>query len=120
MSLNAAIGDHQTGTYTVTRTPAREYDDDGRLLAAGATSTFTILASVQPADPETIEDVPEGQSTAHSKLIFTETELRSRHTADEPDTIAIDGRTYRVHSVEKWDHWGETHYKVIALKMDSI
>ena len=121
MSLNAAIGDHQTGEYTVTRTAERAYGTDGRLAAAASPSTFTILASVQPASPEQLEDVPEGQSTSDSKLVLTETELRPRKDGvHEPDVISIDGRDYRVHSVEKWDHWGETHYEVVALKLDTI
>lgn len=118
MSLNQAIGDHTTGEYTVTRVAAREYDAHGRLEVAGAPTTFTILASVQPAEPEQMKDVPEGQSTADAKLILTETELKERSETTEPDTISIDGEDFRVYSVEKWQHWGETHYEAIALKLD--
>lgn len=121
MSLNEAIEDHQTGTtYTVTRTPAREYDEHGRLLPASTPSTFPIVASVQTATPEDIEDVPEGQSTNGAKLILTATELRTRHASNEPDTIAIGGKTYVVHTVDEVEHWGEVHYEVVALKDDSI
>lgn len=121
MSLNQAIGDHQTGTYSVSRTPERAYGDDGRLAAAGAPTILNVLASVQPASPEQLEDVPDGQSTSDAKLVLTETELRPRKEGvHEPDVITIDGRQYRIHSVEKWDHWGETHYECIALKLDTI
>lgn len=126
MSLNGAIDEHRTegdgagGTYRVKRTPAREYDSHGRLLPAGSPTEILIVASVQGASSEDVADLPEGQNTTDSKVVLTTTELRTRKGGNEPDTIVIKGRTYRIDSVEEVEHWGETHYECVAVKADNI
>lgn len=125
-NLNGAIAEHATqgdnpdGTYNVTRTPARTYDVNGRLQAAGPPTTIKIVASVQTASGDDLVDVPEGQSTEGAKLILTETELRVRTPTTEPDIITIKGKPYRITSVDEVEHWGETHYECVATRLDDL
>jgi hypothetical protein len=111
--LNQAINDHETGTYSVTRRTGGAYVA-GKWIA-GAPSTLSIVASVQPVGDE-LQDLPEGQHTDDVRVIYTATQLLSRTAATEPDEVSIDGQPYRVFKVEKWDHWGETHYRCWATK----
>lgn len=116
MSLNGAISDHATGEYTVSRRAAGHYEK-GKWVDVGDPTTFTIVASVQP-ETEDLLDLPEGQSVDSVKVFFTETYLHSRVAEEEPDELVIDGANYYIWSAKKWDHWGETHYVVTAIKTD--
>lgn len=116
MSLNGAISDHKTGTYTVSRRAAGHYEK-GRWVAIGEPSTFPIDASIQPVT-EDLSDLPEGQSVDSVKIIYTETPLFSRTATQEPDELVIDGLNYYVWSAKKWEHWDETHFVVTAIKTD--
>lgn len=126
MALNDAIEDHKTGDYVVTRTQGGTWSK-GRQVN-GTDSTFPISASVQPMGDE-LMDLPEGQTREDVRVIYTVTELitRRRGTPATPpaddagridaDRITIDGDMYRVFKVEKWDHWGETHYRAWAHRL---
>jgi hypothetical protein len=111
--LNGAIDDHQTGTYTVTRTQTG-VRTRGR-YASGASSTFPIVASVQPVMEE-LQDLPEGTHADDVRILWTATELRPGTNATDPDHIEILGIDYRVEKCQRWDHWGETHYVVTCVK----
>lgn len=114
MSLNAAIDDHATGTYTVTRRIGGAWTPDGEWVA-GAPSTFDVVASVQPAG-EDLKDLPEGLNLDDARMVYTATELIPLRAGVEPDHIAILGKDYRVDKVQRWDHWGETHYVATVVK----
>lgn len=115
MSLNGAIGDHATGTYTVTRRTGGTRDEETGDWVAGAAATFDIIASVQPVG-ENLKDLPEGLSLDDMRMVYTETELIPVREGVEPDYIAILGKDYRVDKVSRWDHWGETHYVATVVK----
>lgn len=108
MSLNGAIAEHATGEYTVTRRTGGAWTTDGE-WTEGAPSTFTIVASVQPAG-EDLQDLPEGMSLDDVRMVYTETELIPLRDGVEPDYVEILGKSYRVQKCSRWDHWGETHY----------
>lgn len=114
MSLLSVITRFATGTYTVTRTAAGG-NTAGR-YTAGATSTFSIVASVQPVTGRYLRVLAEGQRADEARLIFTSTELRTRTPTNEPDLLAVDGETWEVFRVNRWQHLGETHYVVMASR----
>lgn len=111
MSLTDVIGVFGTGTYTVTRTAA-----GARTLgryAPGATSTFTIAASVQPLTGREIKALPEGDHADEHRVVYTTTELRTlMASVGAPDSVSIDGEAWDVARVEKWPGpSGTTHYR---------
>ena len=108
MSVQDAIGSVgiKTGDYTVTRTAASTVLQ-GRQVA-GAPSTFSIAASVQPYNGTVLRVLPEGIHTEDVRHVYTTTELRAR---PRPDKIAIGSSTFAVFAVEgPWDAFGGTHY----------
>ena len=68
-------------TYTVTRVAAGDYVD-GKWVE-GATSTFTIQASLQPAKPKEMEMLPEGRRNQETYKLYSDTQLR---TVEEDET----------------------------------
>lgn len=115
MSLNGVIARFATGTYTVTRTAA------GTLSAghytAGATSTFSIVASVQPASGRSLRVLAEGRRGDEVRELYTTTELRLGAAGSiDPDTVSIDGETWEVCNVKRSQHFGETHYVVLISR----
>jgi len=108
----------KTGTYTVTRTAAGTRTL-GR-YTAGAASTFSIEASVQPVTGRDLQAMPEGQRAEETKVVYTTTELRTRTPAGEPDTIAIDSETWAVTKVERWDAFGDTHYRAYVARQANV
>lgn len=122
MSLNGAIDDHATGTYTVTRT-AKGPLVQGR-PTDGAVTTYQLVASVQPFDGS-LKDLEEGQVVENAKSIFAypvdpAIEPHSRAAGIEPDVIDIDGDDYRIEKCLKWDHWGERHFVITAYKLTAV
>ena len=87
----------------------------------GAAAETTVTAVVQPAGPEDLLDLPEGERVKAVVRVHTTSELR---TADEsagtdPDRIVIDGEEWEVRRV-----WNETHtdvlpyYKALAVRAE--
>lgn len=114
--LLSSIAGLRTGTYTVTRTAANTLLL-GRAVA-GSTSTFSIVAVVQPyAGGRKMLPLPEGVRAEETKHIHTATALRTTDSAGEADSISIDGTTYRVWAVEgPYTLGGSTHYEAYASK----
>ncbi len=88
----------KTGTYTVTRRATGEVVR-GR-IQAGAPTTFTIDASVQPLGTRELLRLPEGMRGVERRLIFSPVQLFSGPT---PDTIEIEGGTWEVEGAEDWN-----------------
>lgn len=91
MSLLGVITCFQTGTYTITRTAADTYTDG--LRTAGATSTFTIDASIQPVTGRKLLALPEARRTQDIRVLWTATALAVA------DKITIAGELYEVFEV---------------------
>jgi len=96
-----------SGTYTVTRPSAATSLVDGRRVAP-ATTTFTVVASVQPSSGRSIDRLPEGLRARESMDVWTATKLQpaSPETGLEGDRIAIDGSVYEVQIVHDWQKHG--------------
>jgi hypothetical protein len=116
VSINDAIATFATGTYTVTRTGAGSYS--GGILSAGSTSSFSIVASVQPLSGRDLQVLPEGQRTDETRVLYTTTQLLTRTATQAPDSISIDGSTYEVFKVEDWTYIGVTHYRAYVSRKD--
>src|SRR5262245_39232790 len=118
MSLRDSILSLSTGTYTVTRTLAGTFDERGR-YTAGGTSTFAIVASIQPATGRQLRDLPEGQRGDEVIAIYTITELRGRMPGapgNEPDLVAYRGEPWTVTQVKRWESFGEVHFECLAVR----
>lgn len=122
MSLLDAIASLATGTYTVTRRATGTWSA-GRYTKNASSSTFNIVASVQPAfnmnriiGGRDLQHTDQGQSVTNVRLLYTTTELFTRNATNDPDEVSIDGSDWTVTRVEKWDHTGRVHYKVVVTE----
>lgn len=115
MNLSSVIASFVTGTYTVTRRSASAYGTDGR-LDAPTTSTFTVPACVQPLTGRELEKLPQGMQTAELLSIWSPIELRTQGTGQDPDLVAIDGDTWEVQKVERWNTLG-AYWRAILAKV---
>lgn len=112
MSVASAIAAMKTGDYTVTRTAASTTDGHGRIVA-GATSTFTIEASIQPVTDRDLKVLPEALHAEDLRKVFTVTELR----AVPPDSITIGGEAWHVVGRPKrWEAFGSGHTEAIIAR----
>jgi len=90
---------------------------DGRASAGAATSS-TVYASVQPASGRQLEKLPEGLRQTVEMIAYTETpELR---TADQvagvpADRVVCAGETYQVEHVALWDSYSPIPHYEAAL-----
>lgn len=114
--LLSTIGSLKTGTYTVTRT-ANGTTTLGR-YTSGASSTFPIVAVVQPYQGgRKMLPLPEGVRAEETKLLHTATELRTHDNDGEADSIVILGDTYVVFAVEgPFTLGASTHFEVYAAR----
>lgn len=114
--LLATIGSLKTGTYTVTRRAGGAHAT-GR-YTAGASSTFPIVAVVQPYQGgRKMLPLPEGVRAEETKLLHTATELRTRDNNGEADSVVILGDTYVVFAVEgPFTLGASTHFEVYAAR----
>jgi hypothetical protein len=110
MSLLDVIGDFQTGTYQVTRGTSNGYDVHGRAIA-DTTSTFYIIASVQPLTGRDLLVLTEGQRGEETQWLYTSTEMRTRQTAQAPDVVTVNGKPWTLMSVETWVTPDEIFYR---------
>ena len=107
-----------TDTLTVTRETVETYDANGDLVP-GVSSTFVIVAAVQPLTGNDLQPLPEGQHAENMRKLYTTTLLRTRG-AGPPDAVAIDGETWEVKIVERWKHrTGDIYYKVMIARQDN-
>ena len=123
MSLLDSITFLATGTYTVTRRGVGTVVDS-IYVPNPTTSTFDIVASVQPArglprvtgGRDMLSD-EQNQHVVEVLALWTLTELFERTPTNDPDEIAIGSKTYTVIRTERWDLSGRVHFMcVISLK----
>lgn len=116
MALGGVIARFASGTYTVTRKAAGTVSVGD--YTPGATTTFSIVASVQPISGRELSVLPQGQRGEEVRVVYTLTELKTRTPATEPDTISIGGETWEVFRTESWEAFGATHYRAhVARKV---
>lgn len=116
MTLPSVIPDFATGTYTVTRRAAGALVA-GRLVA-GATSTFSVVMSVQPTGARDQVLMPEGVHYEDAVVAYSATELKPQKVdTGHGDEFTHEGETYRVFAVEgPWTMDGDTHWVVRAAR----
>lgn len=118
MSLRDAITSLKTGaTYQVTRKAASTYVD-GKAVA-GASTTFEIVASIQPVSGREILQFAESERTREMRAVYTETELFTRSSTNEPDKVSINGETFEVMRVEFWEAFGGVHSRAFVARVHS-
>ena len=88
-------------------------------IVKGAETIFTIKASVQQTDPETMMTLEEGYRTKDSFTLFTETELKTARRKFEPDLVVINEQKFRVVRVGAWQNRLINHYEIIVTRADS-
>lgn len=115
MDVSGVIASLASGTYTVTRTAAAGIVK-GR-ATPGATTTISIVASIQPVTGKDLKRLPEGLRTEDLIAGWTSTELRTAAVAGVyADKITYLGGSYEVQKVESWDETGN-YFKFIAMKV---
>ena len=120
MSRASTISRLRSGTtYTVTRRGQGSYDNNGIYTAAGSPSTFSIIASIQPVTGRALEQLPEAYHTDEVRQVFTSTELFAGTPTNAPDELSVDGVTWYVFQVAKWDAHGELHYEAMISRVVS-
>jgi len=101
-----------TRTVTVTRNSSGSYVQG--VWVQGATETFTITASIQPATGRDIDALPEGRREYRHVNVYTDTRLIPQDDDATGDVIDIDGENFEVVTVESWQLGGLPHYEAIA------
>jgi hypothetical protein len=109
-------GFFNTGTYAVTRTARGALDSAGN-YSPGATSTFSIAASVQPLSGRALKDLPEGARADDYRWVYTDSELRTEQAGVDPDVVEIEGEDYRVEKVEHFLVLSG-HYRATVFRLD--
>jgi len=111
MSWMSLIDAFSTGTYTVSRAVESTYGLDGILVPA-TSSTFKIVASIQPLSGQALRNLPQGQQGDNVRIIYTSTELKTRTDGFEPDIVTINGEPWEVSVIQRWqDRTIETFYE---------
>lgn len=107
---------HSRGTLEVTRsTPGTV--TAGR-YTPGTPTTFDVVGSVQ-APPEKKLAGDTATVTAGDELVlYTTSALRTATATAAADKVAIEGRTYVVTTVQRWELLGSVHY-VINLVLEA-
>ena len=101
--------------YVVTRAAAGAYTA-GRLVA-GAITTASMMAVIQPVSGRLLEALPEGQSADDTRVVYTQYALRTRTPAGAPDRVTIAGEYYAVYQVELWEKLsGTPHYRAFVVR----
>ena len=117
MSFGAVIDYfRRPAPFTVTRRGAGTYDANGIAVAASS-STFSIVAVLQPLRGRVLDALPSGQRGADERLMHTETALRARDSNGACDTVSIDSEEWIVVECQPWTHpAGGTFYRVRVVR----
>ena len=87
---------------------------DGQWIAGGEIDVI-IKASLQPMSPEDMAELPEGRRFDETFKLFTKTRLYTI-TDENPDYLLIEGISYEVISVAKYQSNVINHYKVFIQR----
>lgn len=103
--------------FTLKRKSAPDTYVNGKLVAAGTTST-TIQASVQPLNGQEMLLLPEARRTSQAVNIYTTTQLRVANTVTgyNADLVTAFGSDFEIISCEPWQSNVINHYKAVGIK----
>lgn len=87
-------------------------------LVAGAVTTSTIQASVQPLRGQEMLLLPEARRTSQAVWVYTDTQLRVANTVTgyNADIVTAFGSDFEIFSCEPWQSNVINHYKAIGIK----
>lgn len=103
---------------TVTRVDADgAYSTEDGTFQPGDTITFPVMASVQPATPDDLVSIPEGDRDRERFRVYALCNLNNVIVSKlrKSDLIDIDGVSYQVESVEHWPN----HSKSIVVRVNT-
>lgn len=114
--LSSTVLGFATGTYSVTRAAyrANPYGTDGKLIAP-STTTVSARACVQPATGRDLQRLPEGLRARDVVALWSVDELLTARPGQEPDIVTIDGASWQVEHVERWDQLG-SYWRAVLVK----
>jgi len=77
----------------------------------GRLSSFTTLASVQPAKPRDLERLPEGERTGDAVIFVSKRELFTTDDRDnrQADLIKVNNKNYKIVGPMRWNDYGYCH-----------
>lgn len=122
MALADTITGLNTGTYTVTRRGPGTYTD-GIYTRGAVTSTFLIVAVLQPATGmqrvvpgKDMLPHADGQVVDEVLALHTKTVLRPAIPTGEADYVTIDGASWIVFRVETWNLSGQIFCRAVVAR----
>lgn len=104
---------------TLIRYAAGARGSDSRFVA-GAASSSTIQASMQPVTGRILFRLPEGERQRYELVAYTESDVRAGDAATSvpADRITYGGVTYEVGRVQRWPAAGPLpHYEVLLVRL---
>lgn len=116
IDLSGAVLMMNSGTYAGTRRTPQTPAYVGGVLQPFLEDTLEIVASFQPASGLTVDRLPEGKRNRETMEGYTMVELKSAETGGVPDLIYIDGGTFEVESVRRWDKLGN-YWEVVLTRV---
>jgi hypothetical protein len=102
MPVTDSIAAFSTGTYSVTRRAAGSLSLGS--YVPGATTTFSIDASIQPVSGRDVKAAPEGRRVEELRVVYTLTELLAMQPGAHGigDVVTYKGETWEVIKSEQW------------------
>ena len=83
---------------------------------AGAVTTSSIQASVQPLKSEEVKNLPEGRRDRAPFWLITDTLLDIASSAT-PHTVVLDGQDYDIEQRDQWQNGVIPHYRYLVLRV---
>ena len=82
-----------------------------------ASSEISFTASVQPASAKEMLTLPEGRRDRETYRLYTSFELKTADEATEvnADRVTLNGKTFEVLSVGRWQNNVINHYKALVV-----
>jgi len=83
----------------------------------GKQSSFTFMASIQPAGKNDMESLPEGRRNSKVYRLYTDTKLVALAVGQNPDLVTLFSEVYEVVSEFPWRNNVINHYKYLVAKV---
>lgn len=94
----------------------------GRYVKGAPTVTLGVFVSVQPAKPNEVLRLPEGQRTKEMLTIFSDPSIQLSPVKENgnisADRINWKGQDYEVAKVEDWTGKDIGHFKSLVVRID--
>lgn len=97
---------------TVTRTEKGSLD--GGYFSEGVSTTFDVMATVQPASSRDLRELPEGEHYETVFKLYSHDYFQEEDSLYEADRVLINNSTYKVLKVSDWDNSLIPHRKILV------